>query len=216
MEASAVLTAQAQEVTVRALTIPEQAKELTIKSNDDYLRAGALWKTVTDLMKEVEDTFGPIIDRAHKAHKEALAQKAKYYQPLDESKRSIKRLMDGWEQEQDRLRREEERRLQEEARLREQERQLQEAVEAEQNGDTATAEAILEEVVEAPVIALPKTTPKIVGGPVSRTVWAFEVTDVNKIPREYLKIDEVKIGQIVRAMKRMTNIPGIRAFEKRV
>jgi hypothetical protein len=51
-----------------------------------------------------------------------------------------------------------------------------------------------------------------VEGTMRRDNWCFEVTDARLIPREYLAIDTVKIGQVVRAMKGSTSIPGIRVY----
>ena len=44
-------------------------------------------------------------------------------------------------------------------------------------------------------------------------VWRFTVIDEDKIPRKYLSPDLTKIGQLVRAMKSATDIPGVQAFE---
>ena len=47
-----------------------------------------------------------------------------------------------------------------------------------------------------------------------RDNWKYEVTDAAKIPREYLVIDDRKIGAVVRAMKLQANIPGIRVYNE--
>jgi len=50
-----------------------------------------------------------------------------------------------------------------------------------------------------------------------REVWKFKIEDEKLIPREYLSVDESKIGQVVRALKDATNIPGILVYaEKQV
>lgn len=46
--------------------------------------------------------------------------------------------------------------------------------------------------------------------------WSFEIVDEALIPREYLSIDTTKIGQVVRAMKADTNIPGIKVIRMEV
>jgi hypothetical protein len=61
-----------------------------------------------------------------------------------------------------------------------------------------------------PVI-LPETTPKVEGIS-GRQVWKFRIINPALIPREYLIPDERKIGQIVRAMKGETRIPGVEAY----
>jgi hypothetical protein len=41
--------------------------------------------------------------------------------------------------------------------------------------------------------------------------WYAVITDPAIIPREYLMVDEAKINKIVKAMKTLTNIPGVQA-----
>ena len=216
---------ETNDVETKALTIVDQAKAVKVTDAQSYIVAGALWKAIKDMMKEVADTFDPIIEKAHASHKEALAQKAKFYAPLEAAYRSVKGLMSTYDADQERLRLAEQHRLEEIARKAEEERLLQEAIaaeeEAKRNGATKEeakqeAAAILSEPVYVAPIVLPKAVPKMQGGPVYSTRWDFEVTDLGKIPREFMAPDLVKIRQIVTALKDQTNIPGIRAFSKRV
>jgi len=213
------------EVENKALSIVDQAKAVKIVDAGSYTVAGALWKSIKDMMKEVADTFDPIIEKAHASHKEALAQKAKFYAPLEAAYRSVKGLMSTYDAEQERIRLAEQRRLEEIARKVEEERLLREAIAAEEEArrNGATKEEAAQEaeaVIDAPVyvapVILPKTTPKLAGGPVFQNRWDFEITDAGKIPREYMTPDLVKIRQIVTALKDSANIPGIRAYSKRV
>lgn len=43
--------------------------------------------------------------------------------------------------------------------------------------------------------------------------WGFEVINAAMVPREYLKVDEVKLGAYVRAMKGDAIVPGVRVFK---
>ena len=45
----------------------------------------------------------------------------------------------------------------------------------------------------------------------SKKSWSFEITDENKIPREYLEVDEVAIKDDIK--NGMRTIPGVRVFE---
>ena len=200
----------------KALTVIDQAKMVKIVDAETYKEAGALWKSIEAMKKEVFETFDPIVRKAHAAWKEAIAQKDKYYAPLDEAHRAVKKLMSDYDLEQERLRLAEQRRLEEELRKQEEDRKLQEALDAEASGQKEEAAAILEEPVTAPPIILAKTTPKVAGGPVYRTVWKFKIENAALIPREYLVPDEVKIGGVIRASKGMIKIPGVRAYEDRV
>lgn len=49
-----------------------------------------------------------------------------------------------------------------------------------------------------------------------RTIWRFEITDEAALPREYLVPDEKRIGQVVRALKQDTKIPGVRVFAETI
>ena len=200
-----------KEITERALSVPDRAKSIIIKSNDDFVKAGEILTAIKSLRKEIDATFDPIITKAHEAHKEAIAQKKKVDAPLVEAEGIIKPRMAAWNAEQERLRREEEERLREIARKEEEERRLKEAIAAEQSGNKDEAEAILETPVQAPPVVVPKTTPKVAGVSFTKQ-WKFRITDPNKIPREYLTPDEVKIGGVVRALKDKANIPGVEVF----
>jgi hypothetical protein len=72
---------------------------------------------------------------------------------------------------------------------------------------------VIEQAVAAPapVVVIPKTIPKQEGISTRKT-WKFRIVDTAKIPREYMTVDEVKIGQIVRAMKELSNIPGVEVY----
>lgn len=216
MAEPALKLVETNEVETKALTIVDQAKAVKVMDSETYIQAGALWKTIGDMITEVKDTFDPICEAAHKAHKAATEKRAKYLNPLTQAQKDVKKLMSDYDAEQERIRLAEEARLRELARKEEEERKLQEAIQAELEGDTETAEKIIQEEVVAPPVVVPKSTPKMAGGPVYRTMWKFEVTDEKAVPDEYKMIDEQKIGKIVTALKDKTNIPGIRAYSVRV
>jgi DNA repair ATPase RecN len=206
---------QPEEVSTMALTIIEQGKSVVIKTSEDYEQAGFVFTTIKSVMKQVDESFDPIIQKAHQAHKEAVAQKKKIYEPLENVSKHVKRVMSDYDAEQERIRKAEESRLQEIARKEEEERKLAEAIAAEQSGDKQEAEAIInEEIYVAPVV-VKKEVPKVQGMSF-RTIWKFRIIDEKKIPREYLTPDSVKIGGVVRSLKKATNIPGVQVYEERV
>jgi uncharacterized protein YhaN len=199
----------------KALSIVDQAKAVKVTDAESYTAAGELFKSIVEMMKEVDRTFDPIIEAAHKSHKAALEQKKKYYDPLDKAKRSVKGLLSDYDREQERKKREEEARLREIARKEEEERKLAEALAAEAAGEKEEAEAIMEEPVYIPPVVVKKEVPRVQGLSF-RTVWKFHIKDVTAIPRQYMTPDMVKIGGVVRAMKGQTNIPGLEVYEERV
>ena len=222
-----------QELNSKALTVVDELKSIaTITNNNEYLRCGELWKVGKAMLKTIDDGYDSIITSLHKAHKEAVAKKKSFYDPVESATKWVKGLMISYETEQERIRLVEEARLRkiaeeaeakrlEEERKAEEERLLNEAIAAEAAGDTKVAEAILEapmappEPVFTPAPIVPKSTPKI-SGVSYRTVWDFEVTEPDKIPRSFMIPDLVKIRKVVTATKDQSNIPGIRAFSRRV
>lgn len=204
------------EVKTEAMTVVEEAHFLDITDSESHQKGVELWKNIKEMMKKVDETFKPIIQKAHQAHKEALAQRNNIFDPLDKASRIVKKAISIYDAEQERIRREEEERLREIARKEREEQAIEDAIEAEEMGDTEEAEAILDLPVHTPPVIVPKTTPKIKGGPVFREIWKFRITDEKKLPLEYLMPDSGKIGKVVRAMKEVTNIPGVEVYSDKV
>jgi hypothetical protein len=81
----------------------------------------------------------------------------------------------------------------------------------------ASAAADEAKAAPPPVVAVAPSVPKVAGIK-GRVNFKFEVIDASKLPREYMKPDEVKIGEIVRRLKNVKTasalIPGIRVWEE--
>jgi hypothetical protein len=199
------------EIQERALTLPEQAKVIVIKSHDDYVKAGEILLVIKDLRKEIDSFFDPICKKAFETHKEAVAQKKRADAPLVEAEGIIKPRISTWNAEQERVRQAEERRLQEIARKEEIDRKLAEAIAA----PVEEQETILNEPVYVAPVIVPKAVPKVQGVSMSKR-WTFKIDDEAKIPREYLSVDLIKIGAVVRALKDQAKIPGIRIYAEDV
>lgn len=208
-------TQEVKEVTTLALSVPEQAKQISIKTMDDYIRASEIMLTIKAIRKKITETFKPIKQKMDAAKQEVLDQERAADAPLKEAEALLSPQIITWNREQEKIRQAEEARLREIARKEEEERQLQEAILAEQSGQAEEAEAIISTPVQAAPVVVPKTVPKVQGMSI-RENWKFRITNEKLIPREYLKVDEVKIGQVVRAMKSSANIPGIEAYNEGV
>lgn len=214
-------------VALKSQDLAAQALAVKVESNEQRVAAAEMGKAIAAMEKEVSATFDPIVDAAHKAHKVAVAKRAEVLEPLQRAKRFLAGCIGGYDQQQERMRQAEEERLrreqrereaQEAARLRKEaeDRQLAEAQAAAEIGDAEMAEAI----ISAPtVVEMPPPAPVIVpsrvqavAGASTRTTWKFRIVNASLVPREYLAVDEVKIGGVVRAMKGATNIPGVEAY----
>ncbi len=213
------------ELESKALTIPEQAKQITIKDQAGLDLAGELLKGIKALRKEIDATFDPIIGAAFKAHREAVAQKKKVEAPLAEAENIVKPRIAGYLQEQERIRLAEQRRLEEEARKRAEEEALAAAVEAEQAGAT---EEEVQSVLAAPVPIVPVSAPPTfqkVQGISTRDNWSAEVIDKAALVRaaaansSLLALIEPNIPALngmARSLKSAMNIPGVRAVNRPV
>jgi hypothetical protein len=202
---------EVKEVTILALSVPDQANAIIINSNEDYARAGQLLLTIKGIRKKIEETFKPIKQKMDAAKKEVLDQEKAADAPLAKAEAIIKPRIAQWNTEQERIRKEEEDRQRAIAQAAEEERRLQEALLAEQAGNKEEAEAIIETPIQAAPVVIPKTTPKVAGISFTKQ-WKFRIVDESKIPRQYLSVDEQKIGAVVRALKDSTNIPGVEIY----
>lgn len=207
----------------QAMTTVEQARMIVVSSVPERTLAAEMGRAIASLDKEAEAFFGPMKKKAAEAHKEICAKENSVRKPLDDAKRYLSNQIGSFDLRLEQARRAEEARLQEEA-IREAEEEskrlaaeqaIDDAIELEESGDVKGAEAVLANpspvfVPVAPVI-LPKQVVRTEGVSSAQT-WKFRVIDANKIPREYLSIDEKAIGQVVRALKNKTNIPGIEVY----
>lgn len=216
MSEPALKIVETTEVETKAISIVDQAKAVKVVDTETYLKAGALWGNIKDMIAEVKAAFDPICDAAFKTHKAATKKRSEFLDPLEAAYKSVKGLMSDYDAAQERIRLAEQRRLEEIEKKKEEDRRLAEAIEAEKAGQKEEATAILEEPVSVAPVVVPKSVPKMAGGPVYRTIWDFEIIVEKLIPREYMMPDLVKIRGIVTALKEQTNIPGIRCFSKRV
>jgi Fe2+ transport system protein B len=224
---------ETQEVETKAVTIVDQAKAVKVTDARTYEAAGHLYKSIGEMIKEVKDTFDPICDAANKAHKAATAKRAQYLDPLQDAYKSVKGLMSAWDQEQERLRLAEQRRLEEIARKEAEERALQEAIaaeeEAKRNGATQEeaeqeAAAIIDEPVYVPPVEVQKTVPKV-QGIVYRETWSAECFDIKalckgvaegRVSPECVMPNMPVLNKLATGLKSTMAVPGCRAISRRV
>ncbi|MBI5193252.1 MAG: hypothetical protein HZA08_07415 [Nitrospirae bacterium] len=211
MEAALALLPETSKVDNQALQAKEVANSMVISDDTTYIKAGEFLKGLKAIAGEIKETFRPGIEQAFKLHRTLISTEKNHLEPVAEAESIIKKKMMGYQDEQERKRREEEARLREEARKREEEARLAEAVFHEAAGNNEEAEAILNLPIEPPPVILPKATPKVAGIS-TRVIWKFRIVDANKIPREYMIPYEQAIGALVRALGDAAKIPGIEVY----
>jgi hypothetical protein len=203
---------------VRELT--RQTQELaalgvaySVKTQGEYLHAGEDLKRIKaakDRLEKLRKSMTQPLDAAKKAIMDFFRGPEAQ---LEDAERRIKRAMIAYQDEQERIWREEQRRAEEAAR-KERERLAAQAQKAAASGKVEKA-ADLEQRAAAVVAPVIHREPPKVTGVATREVWKFEVTDPAAVPREYLMVDEKKLGAVVRAMKGDTNIPGVRVWSEK-
>ncbi|MCK5602709.1 hypothetical protein KAR91_12590 [Candidatus Pacearchaeota archaeon] len=143
----------------------EKAKSLKIINDEGMEKARDFIKSIKALVREVNGDFDPIVEAAHKTHKEAVARRKKHLDPLQQAERTAKAAMGEYldlKERQERERAAEQQRLQEaedKKKLKSLEGKLGRR---EANGDEEGAEEIKEEMeaVGESTTYIPETTSK--------------------------------------------------------
>lgn len=209
-----------QQLQSQALTWPEKARAITIADQQTYDQATELLKGTAALEKEIKAHYGPLKQEAHEAHKKITAAEKSVLAPVQEASGILRSSVAQYASEQERLRREEERRLAEIARKEEEERRLSEAIEAEANGATVDE---VEAVIERPSIApMPRVQPAYMPtkGISTREIWHAEVTNIRELARAVadgraaptlIQPNMTALNGLARSLKRAMNTPGVKA-----
>jgi hypothetical protein len=216
------ITPDAREAAALALPIPDQAKALKIV-DDATLKAGnELLLNIKDLRKKIQDTFRPICEAAHDAHRRAVAAQKDAEAPLIEAEGIVKPAISRYVAEEDRKRREAEEAARKEADRIAQEEALKAAVAAEEAGATPEeVNAIAETPAFIPVVP-PPPAPKLSGVSI-RKVAKFEVVNfralvqavaAGQVPIEALQPNDTVIGQQARSLRTSLRWPGVRVWEE--
>ncbi len=208
---------QIMELENQALTIDEKAQGIVVKTQPQYDMANDFLKAIKGLQTKIKDTFRPIIDQAHKAHKEAVSQEKKHLEPLLAAEILIKNKMMAYINEQERIRQEVERKLQAEAEKKRQEA-LAKAEVARANGKEAKAEKYEE---KASQIVAPTLAPSVdKGSAVIKKIWHAEVFDLmalvkaiaaGQVPLACVEASMPILNSQARALKDTMAYPGVKA-----
>jgi hypothetical protein len=213
-------------VRTEALNWPDRARGLIVRDNATYTQGAELLRGVKALRQKIANTFDRHIAAAYGVHKGLVKEKADAEAPLTEAESIIKRALIAYTTEQDRLRRDEERRLAEEVRRREEEQRLAEAKAYEDAGLNAEAEEVLAQAMEtpSPVVILPDATPKVEGLSY-RVAWKAECISLKSLVAAAAHDDRLlglvepnttALGQMARALREHMQVPGVRIWSEQV
>lgn len=184
------------ELEQKTLTLYEQATALVVTDPATFAAAGEVAKALKQLEKEVTDYFAPMKKAAHDAHKAITKKEADELAPVKEASEIVRKAMNSWIQEQERIRQEAERKARmeaEEAARKERERLLAQAEKAIDKGKDEKAEELLDRaelVCAAPVTVAPvvdKTIHTASGSITQAKELQITVTDVKAFIAELVK-----------------------------
>lgn len=214
MQGTIEITPQAQELAGQAEKMMTGYQGYKIISNAAYTIAADDLKKIKGKMKELDDERKSMTVPLDESKKRIMEFFRKPLDYLTQAETLIKRAMLGYQQEQERIRREEEARILD--RQRKEAEKLRERAEAQAaKGNDEKAAALQEKAAEkemmTPVIT---STVEKVAGIQTKTVWKFDIENEVLIPREYLVPDMTKIGQVVRATKGTLKIAGVRIYSE--
>ena len=182
-----------------------------IDTPEKHQRAGEYLKTVSKKVKEIEeirlrltrpidqskktimDFFSPIIDR------------------LKIKKDTISTEIGRYETEQQKIREEQERKMRE-LQDKEAERLRKLAEKQEERGDSEKAletQRKLEEVKSAPIVV---AAPMKLKGIATTDNWQYRIIDLSKVDRQWLCIDDVKMGKFAKSTKGEIKVEGVEFF----
>lgn len=182
-----------------------------------------------DAITRVEEFFAPFKQMAHRLHKMLCDRETEILTPLKRVDSAKRAAISSYKAAQDQLRQTRERELAEQRRREEEARALEDAALLAASGQHEEAAAIVEQAIAAPapVVVLADETKGIEGlkftrrwcwrypgGPVTvkDTPPALVERAMQLVPRDFLCIDEKKVGAYVRSMKGSAKIPGLEIY----
>lgn len=191
-----------------------EVPDLSVACQMDYERVISFRNVAVERRKLIEETFNPIVEKAHAAHKQAVQTRSLFLDKvvgiinqIDSNVRAYKRECERKAQEaQDKLRREAEAKaIAEKARL---EAKAEKAIE---KGNEAKAEELLEKAEQVETI-VPTVAPVFekVKGDTTRKTYRAEVTDFKSLPDEYKLPNVQLLNSIARSTKGTMKINGVK------
>jgi len=202
-----------------ASNVLAQAQQAKVSTPQEYELAALELKRIADLERKVEAERKKMKEPVLAAGKAIDAFFSKPLEALADAKSMHKRAILTYQQDQERIRREEEARVQK-AQKEEQERLAREAEEAEKAGDTVTANAIIEQAAAMPAAIVPSAPLPSVRGVTKRVTWGAELVSLKelcravadgRVPEVAVQANMTFLRQQAVSLKEAFSIPGAKA-----
>lgn len=213
--ATELMVTDTEQIEQEVAPVVQEANEIAVSSPESYQRAIDFLRSVKAAQKKVTEFFGPMKKSAHDNWKKTVAAENSVLGPLTDAESAVKRKASSYQQEEERKRIAEQRRLQAEADERaRKERERLEKQAAKLKTPELKEERLAEaESVAAPVIALAPTVPKT-SGVATRTTWKARVVDVAAVPREWMTVNEKALDAFARSTKGSVAVAGVEFYSE--
>jgi hypothetical protein len=175
-----------------------QAQELEVNDIDDYLASGSLLDVIVTRQKNITDFFEEPAKQANSVHKFITSLRTTMLSPLLQARNLMESRRTVFRAEEERKRIEKEEIERQNAREEAERQALQQAAEMESIGEHEAANIIIERAAIAPPppVVVPSNIPKEQGHSI-RNIWKWRVVNPSLVKREFLMLDESKIGSVV-------------------
>jgi hypothetical protein len=176
-------------------------------------------RSIKQALAQIAAKCRPVVDAAHKAHKEAVRQQKEAEAPWLDAERIIKTGMGDYLAEEERKRQALEAELRAKAAREAEEAQIREAIALEAAGAPEAADAVLDLPPEPVAVFVAPSVPKIAGQSVSER-WHAEVVDLLALVKAvaegraaitFLEPNMPALNKQAQSLKRAMNLPGVKA-----
>lgn len=206
-----------------ALALTAAAQGLLIQTDEDFTRADEMLVAIASQKKDIADRFDGIIQKAHAAHKEALAQKARLILPREQAEKVIRARMIEY---RDAKKAEADRRAAEMAvtgKAALEEERLYIADQLEKSGRGQEAEAVLSQPIVAPPPTASWSPVPPSRGTSFKEVWKMRVVSLKDLvkavaeggaPENLLLPNETALNGLAKALKASAQVPGVEFYKE--
>lgn len=183
-------------------TLVSEVESITILSDEMYKAVAKVVKDAKAFQAEVDATFDPTIQAAHRAHKAALDAKKEKRAPFERAEKLGKAALLEWDEEQRRVAKERADKIEAE--------KLRKAEELAEAGQAEEADRILD---TPPAIVDKPEAPA--GVSYAQTPWKARIVDASKIPERFKVVDIKALNAHARATKGKDPVPGVEFYRER-
>jgi len=193
--------------------IQGEAENIIIKNEQDVQNAVVFLQKVRNWKKRINDIRLSYTKPLNESLKRINADFKNSENPLDILDKNVSQKMcDYREKEAEKIRKQQEKEAEKQRKRKALEKQQKKDEMTKKEAKEAEKEIEQEEFVPTPTIKQETTVRSGDAKMVARKVWTFDIEDETKVPRKFLKVDEIAIRQAVRDGER--EIKGIKIYQK--